>query len=294
MRNAENIWMGRSSDEEREPERAQRVTTRRRTWWRRATTLVVHRYRGLHTGRMRQTVDSASGAAALEMEINGRLPRFHPTHDCDVRLSLRQATATEPPRARLSISGVPSWVDAVAVRNNLEMGLTVAKLMIAGSMTAPRLRHTMAHLRARQRPRIPSVRARLVRRRVREFVRRAKGPIANGSAVMAAVAAMMLGVLLLPQGDIFAALPMPVETVNFALTAAPAGVLGRPIPPEPLQGQKTGKCNEDAAEESINGGCWTAAAKKKPPCGTLWEHGDACYIPIGAEQVAPKKPKKDD
>ncbi|MBJ6762822.1 hypothetical protein JGU66_18820 [Myxococcaceae bacterium JPH2] len=291
MRNAENIWMGRSSDEEREPERAQRVTTRRQTWWKRATTLVVHRYRGLLTGRMRQTVDSATGAPALDMEINGRLEHLHPLHDYDMHLSFRQRTATEPPRARLRISGVPSWADAVAIRDNMERGLRVAKLMIAGSMTAPRLRHTMAHLRARQRPRLPSMRARFIKRRVREFVRRTKGPIANGSAVMAAVAAMLFGALLIPQGDILAALPMPVDVVSLVVRTAPSGGIARPIPKNPLPGQKTSNCDADAAEEFIEVGCFTAVKRKKPPCGVLFEHDGECYNAVGVEQPAPKRDK---
>ena len=63
--------------------------------------------------------------------------------------------------------------------------------------------------------------------------------------------------------------------------------LDQPIPTWTLPGQKAAPCDAGLGEEAINGNCWAAQAKVKPPCGRLFRQGDSCYRPIAAE---PKKP----
>jgi hypothetical protein len=63
--------------------------------------------------------------------------------------------------------------------------------------------------------------------------------------------------------------------------------LDQPIPTWTLPGQKVAPCDAGLSEEGINGNCWVAVAKVKPPCGRLFRQGDTCYRPIAAE---PKKP----
>jgi hypothetical protein len=63
--------------------------------------------------------------------------------------------------------------------------------------------------------------------------------------------------------------------------------LDQTIPTWTLPGQKVAPCNEALAEEAINGNCWIASAKVKPPCGLLFRQGDTCYRPIAAEAKKP-------
>lgn len=59
-----------------------------------------------------------------------------------------------------------------------------------------------------------------------------------------------------------------------------AGVIAKPMPPEPLKGQKRPPCSAD--ETAIAGGCWVELARSPEPdmCGSRYEHGGRCYLPV--------------
>jgi hypothetical protein len=75
-------------------------------------------------------------------------------------------------------------------------------------------------------------------------------------------------------------------------TTADAGtllplVVGHLPSPGPNQ-KRTGRCDTEAAEVEINGGCWIKT-EKAPPCtmGKLWEHEGRCWRPVAEAKPAP-------
>lgn len=55
---------------------------------------------------------------------------------------------------------------------------------------------------------------------------------------------------------------------------------GLPVPATPRPDQET-RCDADAAEVNINGGCYIAT-DKRPPCPSRqYEHGGKCWVAVG-------------
>jgi len=73
----------------------------------------------------------------------------------------------------------------------------------------------------------------------------------------------------------------------------PKPPVDQPVPPFTLPGQKVAPCNERLGQEAINGNCWVALARVKPPCGSLFHHGDLCYVPVAADPKKPVEPGPD-
>ena len=65
------------------------------------------------------------------------------------------------------------------------------------------------------------------------------------------------------------------------------------VPFRTLPGQKVAPCDEELRQETINGNCWFRSGLGKPPCGRLFHHGDACYLPVAADPKRPVEPGPD-
>jgi len=132
--------------------------------------------------------------------------------------------------------------------------------------------------------------------------------ISAGSGALAACFALLLAPFLPGRADA-AAEPGPLVVIVPAIAAdyssvslwfEPGGLLaigdpgGRPqrpaeqqVPRSTLPGQRVAPCDAEWGMEAIYGNCWVKSGSVRPPCGRLFRHGDACYIPVAAD---PKKP----
>lgn len=70
-----------------------------------------------------------------------------------------------------------------------------------------------------------------------------------------------------------------------ALTGA-AVLEQRSLPTAPEDWQKKPPCDAELDEHAINGACY-ARMSRKPPCGKLLQHGDACYRAVAKVQGPP-------
>ena len=79
-----------------------------------------------------------------------------------------------------------------------------------------------------------------------------------------------------------------VNTVARQDTTSSGKRLSRPLPEEPLEGQRRAPDCQPPVEVSINGGCWIEVRTAKPPCANMsYEWKGSCYAP---HYPAPRKP----
>ncbi len=64
--------------------------------------------------------------------------------------------------------------------------------------------------------------------------------------------------------------------------------VGRPLPAEPLPGQRKPPCSPNNGEVTIRGGCWYHITNARPPCGEdKYDWQGACYMPRLSGQRQP-------
>lgn len=66
----------------------------------------------------------------------------------------------------------------------------------------------------------------------------------------------------------------------------------RPVPKQPLRGQKLPPCDAGLREVAINGGCWVGPFA--PPCGRLHEYENQCYRAVAADPKEPVSEKPEE
>jgi len=85
-----------------------------------------------------------------------------------------------------------------------------------------------------------------------------------------------------------AELPAPFTSGSLVDTL-PQGepVLSRPLPREPIKGQKRPPCTR-YAEVEIIGACWTPHELKAPCPDVLYEYKGECYVPAFSAKPPPQ------
>ncbi|MFL5347041.1 MAG: serine/threonine-protein kinase [Hyalangium sp.] len=80
------------------------------------------------------------------------------------------------------------------------------------------------------------------------------------------------------------------SAVNVPRAGVPASAMGLPMPKTPRPGQRKPPC--ERGETAINGACWVAVDKEKPPCGPkMFDYEDHCYF---ASYDAPRQPSSEE
>jgi hypothetical protein len=83
--------------------------------------------------------------------------------------------------------------------------------------------------------------------------------------------------------------PDPFFTSDWLVDTMPQGepVFARPIPREPVKGQKRPPCNRHI-EVEVMGACWMPHELKAPCPNELYEHQGKCYAPVGNPKPPPQ------
>ena len=219
--------------------------------------------------------------AAEHLSEMRELARFHISHPKLSKKTALGASAAIEPEVAAAVESLKTWVGCERQAEIVTAGLRAVH-------GAPPIADPSARQRA----------FRFLRKLAERFGRLSWRPVAITAASGALVGCLVL-VLLTPQPGP-PMLIVPDAGPNGALVQFdPRGLfdkmparwgekpLDQPIPVKTLPGQQVAPCDTALGEVAINGNCWAAQARVKPPCGVLFRHENECYRPIAAE---PKKP----
>lgn len=236
----------------------------------------------LYLGRGRRT-----SRGGFVLQPSPRAPAWVPRADWRVSVTSSAADSC----VAVEVESFPADCSPEVAGEELQKMLANANAAARAALAPGRVRATMRHLTGSYAERVRAVRAWRMRRAAR-WARRALPRVGAAAAVLLALVGF---VALAPR--LRPAQPPSVDGTGgggmvggfvLASTDADEVLLARELPREPFPGQKVKRCDPDAAEVSINGGCWVSTDRRAPCGDKLYEHDGKCYRPAGKPQETPR------